>query len=297
MVGAACGDATNTAPTTVQPAATPAHVLIRDNTYVEAVSDQAETQKLDIYAPTATGSHPVVVLLHGGGASKDNRQVTAVSQQLAEAGMVVFVPTHGSAATPERIIANDGQKMWEALVSTLCALKYASQHAAEHGGDPAQVSVVGHSAGGLLGIIAVLGNEGVEEAWKDFGAARGIQQQLRCVSTADLPSISGFVGYAGAYFVFLMSGLPESDPQLWALVNPRDYLATGSSRIVLMYSGNDEVTPDWHFDEVTLFAEELRGSGYDAEIVLIEDAVHDWSTTGPIWDTTLETILEVAVSA
>ena len=114
------------------------------------------------------------------------------------------------------------------------------------------------------------------------------------MSAADLPSISGFVRYNGAYFVFLMNGLPDSDPQLWALANPRGYLTAGSAKIRIILGGNDSGTPEWHIDEVRHFADELRQFGYDAEIVLIEDAVHNWTTTGPIWNTTLETILTIA---
>ena len=116
------------------------------------------------------------------------------------------------------------------------------------------------------------------------------------MSTADVPPISGFVGYNGAYFVFLMSGLSDSDPQLWALANPRNYMTPGTAQIRIILGGSDSQTPAWHIEEVTLFAEELSGFGYDAELVLIEEAGHGWATAGPVWDTTLETILAVTGS-
>ena len=313
VVGAACGDdrvsgttfaqpTRTVTSTTPQPSRTTtattmplAYEVTRDKVYVGAASEEAQARRLDVYASSPPRNRPVVVLLHGQGANKDDTHVATVGRQLAEAGLVVFVPTHAlSGVSPTGLTAADGRPMREGFESTLCALRYAAEHAAEYGGDPGRISVVGHSAGGFLGLIAMLGGEHVEAAWRDFGEARDTPQQVQCVSVANLPLIKGFVGYNGAYFVLLMTGLSDSDPELWALANPRNYLTAGAAKIRLILGGNDDETPPWHIDEVTRFADELRQLGYDAEIAIIEDAVHNWTTTGPIWDTTLETILTVA---
>ena len=303
LTGGACAndDSSSVSMTTVTaPAAASAQLaykIIPDILYVESVTDQADSQQLDVYAPTSAGSHPVAVLLHGGGATRSHADVVAVSGRLAEAGLVVFVPTHAATGSPSALTAAGGRLMRESFEDTLCAIRYAGQHAAAYGGDATRVVVIGHSAGGFLGMIAALGGDGVEDALNDSGQASGTPPQLRCVSTANVPSISGFVGYNGAYFVFLMSGLSDCDPELWALANPRTYVTPGTARMRMILGGNDSQTPAWHIDEVTLFAEELRGSGYDAELVRIDEAGHGWTTAGPVWDTTLETILAVTGSS
>ena len=152
LTSGACGNngsSSVSTTTTTAPEATstqPAHEITQDSTYVEAVTDQAESKKLDVYAPTRAGSHPVVVLLHGSGATKNHADVVTVSRQLAEAGLVVFVPTHAATGAESGLTAAAGRRMRESFEDTLCAIRYASQHAVDHSGDPARVFVIGQSA-------------------------------------------------------------------------------------------------------------------------------------------------------
>lgn len=100
---------------------------------------------LDIYRPTArSGPWPVVVYIHGGSfriLSKDTHWVAGV--QLARAGFLTYMvnyrlsPAHRFPAAFEDVAA---------------ALQWVARNAADHGGDPRQITLAGESAGANLAL-------------------------------------------------------------------------------------------------------------------------------------------------
>ena len=99
----------------------------------------AET--LDLFLPAQAGA-PVLVYLHGGyWRALDKSDFSFVAPAFTQAGALVAVPNYAlcPAVSIEDIT-------WQ-LVR---ALQWVWQHAAQYGGDPQRIAVVGHSAGGHL---------------------------------------------------------------------------------------------------------------------------------------------------
>lgn len=102
----------------------------------------AET--LDVFLPDAGTARPapVLVFIHGGyWRAFDKRDFSFVAPAFNADGALVVVPNHTLApkATVEQI-----------CLELARALRWVFDHAAEHGGDPSRVALVGHSAGGHL---------------------------------------------------------------------------------------------------------------------------------------------------
>jgi acetyl esterase/lipase len=102
-------------------------VSTRDVEYVEA-------HLLDVYAPADADRLPVVVLLHGAGV--DRRDYEPFAERLAEAGALALnvdwdVPPTSVEGASEQIA---------------CAVRFSRTRAAEFGGDPNRVVLVGHSS-------------------------------------------------------------------------------------------------------------------------------------------------------
>ncbi len=135
-----------TAPTTVQVSVPPSVVdapvtTTRDIVYM--VVDDVE-MGLDVYAPTEVGPWPVVVAFHGRSQQgKDAPGNELVPAAAAEAGMVVFVPTWYS-GDPFPLQFDDIDMLTDA---GNCAVAYAQEHAADHGGNATRTVVYGFSAG------------------------------------------------------------------------------------------------------------------------------------------------------
>lgn len=116
---------------------------------------------LDVYQPaylnfhkpwldsgSAFQGHPVVYFCHGGvWASGDKEHFAALGTRLAQEGMVVFVVQY--TLYPSALVPQMVEEVQQGLV-------WVMDHAGQFGGDPQQVTVVGHSAGAHLGLMALL---------------------------------------------------------------------------------------------------------------------------------------------
>lgn len=113
--------------------------------WFEAAYGPGPRERLDVFKPTvpvpAAGA-PVLVFVHGGfWRARSKEEFSFLAPAFNAAGALVVMPEYDlcPAVTVEQITL----QMVQALV-------WVWRHAAEHGGDPSRISVVGHSAGGHL---------------------------------------------------------------------------------------------------------------------------------------------------
>jgi dipeptidyl aminopeptidase/acylaminoacyl peptidase len=125
---------------------------------------------------------------------------------------------------------------------------------------------VGHSAGGHLAALAVIGGA-------DFGAG------------CPYPPVTGvaLVGLAGVYDTSAPGGLPdafvgasrEQDPQAWARANPVSRLLAGRRvdglSVLLLHGADDDVVP---LSQSIRFQAALRDAGARVRLVLVPGADH-----------------------
>jgi acetyl esterase/lipase len=105
-------------------------------------------QKLDLYAPPDARDRPVVLFLYGGGWRQGDRAAYRfVAEALVARGMVAIIADYRLA--PEA-------KFPDFVEDFALAAGWAKQHAAEHGGDPRKLAVLGHSAGAYNALVGVL---------------------------------------------------------------------------------------------------------------------------------------------
>jgi len=105
-------------------------------------------QRLDLYAPTAQGTYPVLVFFYGGGWDSGSRDLYGwAAQALAAQGFVVALPDY-------RVVP---QVVFPAFIEDAAvATAKAADVAAAYGGDPERVGVLGHSAGAHLALMISL---------------------------------------------------------------------------------------------------------------------------------------------
>jgi arylformamidase len=130
-----------------------ARARLRSQLDVRYGGEAGET--LDVFAATQPHA-PVMVFIHGGyWRALDKSDVSFIAPAFVQAGAMVVVPNYAlcPAVTIETI----------ALQLTR-ALAWVWRHAAEHGGDPQRIAVMGHSAGGHLATMML------SCRWKDVAA-------------------------------------------------------------------------------------------------------------------------------
>lgn len=143
-------------------------------------------QRLDVWAPKgvlggAVGPLPVIVFFYGGSWKSGIRDSYGfVARALAARGFVVVVPDY-------RLVP---QVRWPAFVEDgAAALRWVQANIAGHGGDPARIAVMGHSAGAHIALLLAL-----DRRW---GVADGIRAAVGLAGPADfLPFVAGGVAEA-----------------------------------------------------------------------------------------------------
>jgi arylformamidase len=111
---------------------------------------------LDVFPPEPGPPAPVLVFIHGGyWRSLHKGQFSFVAPAFVAQGAMVVVPDY--ALCPAVTIEHIALQMTQAVA-------WAVRHAAEHGGDPQRIALVGHSAGGHLAAMLLACR------WKEVGA-------------------------------------------------------------------------------------------------------------------------------
>ncbi|WP_408262906.1 alpha/beta hydrolase [Paraburkholderia phytofirmans] len=206
----------------------------------------APRQKLDVYVPTAdapaaASSHgrPIVVFFYGGSWQNGSRgNYLFVGAALASRGLVAVLPDYRT--WPDTAFPGF-------VDDAAAAVRWARDHAAEFGGDPSRIFLMGHSAGAH--IVMLLATDG------RYLAA----QQM---SKSD---ISGVIGLAGPYdFLPLHDAtLEEIFPRaLRAASQPINFVAGDEPPIFLAAGQRDTTVDPGNTDRL---AAKLRASG-DADV-------------------------------
>jgi acetyl esterase/lipase len=130
---------------------------------------------VDVYAPKKIGPHtPVVVFIYGGGwDSGEKSKYAFVGSALASHGYLVFIPNY-------RIYPEAHYP--DFLQDCALAVRWAKDHAAQYGGDPGELFLMGHSAGAYN--AAMLATD---------------PQWLGAVGMDPHRDLKGMVGLAGPY--------------------------------------------------------------------------------------------------
>jgi acetyl esterase/lipase len=116
--------------------------VFRDVAYAEP---RNERQMLDVYAPAGAKNRPIVFWIHGGGWQKgDKKDMHAKPQAFTDKGYVF-------ATTNYRFIPN--VTMQQIAGDVAKSIRWVYDHAAEYGGDPQTIVVMGWSAGAQLAAL------------------------------------------------------------------------------------------------------------------------------------------------
>jgi acetyl esterase/lipase len=155
-------------------------------------------QKLDVYTPAGaaadvsqTNSHgrPIVVFFYGGSWQNGSRDsYLFVGAALASRGFVAVLPDYRT--WPETAFPGF-------VDDAAMAVRWARDHAAEFGGDPSRIFLMGHSAGAHIVVLLATDDH--------YLAAQQMSKR----------DLSGVIGLAGPY-----DFLPLTDPTLETIFPP-----------------------------------------------------------------------------
>lgn len=271
-----CGDPVGSDPSTTpiattSPAPGPAvaAVAVPYLENVEAYAPSGNTTVpllgMDRYLPAGAGPWPTVVMLHGG--DSDAAEMAGLAQAVAERGAVVYVPTYPESGWPTLQQVGAGEsKPDRALGDIACAVRTARTDAADSGGDPDRLVVVGFSRGAQIGAVVSLAGDDPAVT----GASSGT-----CLGSKASAVPQAFVGLDGPYD--WESFASATEPELWAAIDrdlmtkisPLTYANTPAPDPAPTFSlvSSGQATADGTFAEhAERFAAALAAAGYSVSL-------------------------------
>ena len=207
-------------------------------------------QRLDAYVPAAVAAPaPIVVFFYGGAWRSGNRaDYLFVGEALASRGMLALVADYR--LYPE-------VRFPAFVADAAAAVRWASDHGAELGGDRSRIVVMGHSAGAYNAAMVVLDRSYLATAGADPAAVRGL------------------IGLAGPYDFLPLSdrllrsifGYPDTSPA----TQPINFVRPDAPPALLLTARRDSVVDPGNS---TRLATRLRAVGARAREVTYERVDH-----------------------
>lgn len=131
-------------------------------TYLESSGDLPEKQ-LNVFAPKKAEKAPVFVFIHGGSWNSGRKEIyDFMGSRLARRGVVSVIIDYPLAP------AYQLPAMEKASAR---AIKWVKENISNYGGDPDNIYVSGHSAGGHLAALVAI----KEEPWQELGMANPLK--------------------------------------------------------------------------------------------------------------------------
>jgi acetyl esterase/lipase len=150
-------------------------------------------QVLDVYRPAAaSGKRPIVVFVHGGAFVRGERDISAY----AYANVLTWFARQGYLGVNMEYRLAPEAPYPAGADDVAGAVSWLQRHAAEHGGDPAQIFLVGHSSGGTH-VATYVYDRAAGHVGKGVRGAVLLSARLRADRRPENPNAAGVEAYFG----------------------------------------------------------------------------------------------------
>jgi acetyl esterase/lipase len=236
----------------------------RDVRFAESPGADAREQSLDVYAPATGEGRPFVVWFHGGGMKAGDK---------AHPGVIVLKPDFFIARGFVFVSANyrlAPRHVHPAQVDdTAAALAWVHDHAAEYGGDPGKVFVIGISAGAHLAAVVATNERFLAAHDKSPAIIAG--EVILDIGSFDIPTLMEQAG-ARAPEMYRYTFRNGGNAEDWKDCSPSYHVRPGKSvpPLLLCYvEGRAH-----HAQENERFAKLVRESGGEATVLAAARKTH-----------------------
>ena len=182
---------------------------------------------LDVWRPAAaTGPRPAVVRVHGGGWIGGGRgEMPRWTAWLNDRGYVVFDIDYRLAPPP---------RWYEAAADLEAAVTWVVEHHQAYGVDPGRITLMGHSAGGHLALLAA------------YGGAVPVRAVVNVYGPGDLDALhrhSGSRAYIDRCLRAFLGGRPDDVPDRYRAASPLALLNGASPPTMTVLGRRDRIVP------------------------------------------------------
>ncbi|MEO6740192.1 MAG: alpha/beta hydrolase [Chthoniobacteraceae bacterium] len=258
---------------------------------------------LDLYYPEAKvpGPYPVVIYTHGGGWAAGSKQ----SATNASMGKVVSgLTAHGFcvAAVDYRLYEKDGQiTIKDCVTDCKDAIRYLAKNYDALSVDTSRVFTFGDSAGGQIAQMLLLtppeSLPGTPElAGTTYTTIAGVSWYGPCdFEKTELFNPDGRADFRDRFGPRILK--PDSDPndklRLYREMSPVSFLTKDSPPLLMIQGDKDTTIPVHHARYMKERAEAIHAP---VEILIVENAGHNWRSVGAEIKPTRDEIVERTVA-
>ncbi len=238
----------------------------RDIPYARIPGVASNLLSLDIYTPAGPAKPdgwPVVMMVHGGGWRAGDKANDGVGRKkaaffTAQGFVYVAVNYRLSPAVKHPVHAGD----------VACATAWVLDHIRNYGGDPARLSLMGHSAGAHLAALITTD----ESHLGKFGKSPALINSVILLDTAgyDIPRHMG-TSSEGLIKNVIFRNAFGGNPKVWAEASPINHVQEGKARPRFLVFYTDRKTSGPISRD---FVAALRKAGTPAAAVLTKGKTH-----------------------
>ena len=208
---------------------------------------------------------PLVVLPHGGPASRDTADFGWWPQALAAQGYAVLQPNYRGSDLGERTFLAAGFGQWGRKMQTDLSdgVRYLAQQGIV---DPARVCIVGASYGGYAALAGATLEPGIYRCAVAVAGMSDLKRMLEWVNDKHFAHSS----LEQRYWDRFMGVSGPTDPFLDA-ISPIKHISAITVPILLMHGRDDTVVP---YEQSDVMYNALRRAGKDVELVTLNHEDH-----------------------
>ncbi len=235
---------------------------IREKITYSTVGDRALL--LDAFIPNAAGTHPAVLVVHGGAwRSGNRRQLRAYATALAERGFVCFAIDYRLAPK---------HKFPAQIEDCRMAVRWIRKNASHYKVNPDRLGAIGYSAGGhLVSLLATTG--------KPPSDTNGnIDTRIQVAAAGGAPTDFRWFPDNGRWAEFWMGGDLTSKKELFLAASTAAFVDAGDAPLFFFNGSADELVPE-AWTKACYFA--LKSAGVKTEFYSIANAGHMQAAMDP----------------
>ncbi|HIK95851.1 MAG TPA: alpha/beta hydrolase [Planctomycetes bacterium] len=212
---------------------------------------------LDAFVPKADGTHPAVLVVHGGAWRQGNRkQLRGYATSLTKMGFVCFAIDYRLA--PDHTFPAQ-------IEDCRAAVKWIRTHAAQYKVDSQKLGAIGYSAGGHL--VSLLATTGEAPSEKNGN----IDTRIQAVAAGGAPTDFRWFPDKGKWAEYWMGGDLEAVPEKFLAASTAAFVDSNDAPIFFFNGTADKLVPlIWTMPCHTA----LKAAGVTTEMHIIEGAGH-----------------------
>ena len=232
----------------------------------EIVYSQVDDVKLmlDAYIPRTDGTHPAVLVVHGGAwRNGDRQQLSGYARALAAKGFCCFAIDYRLAPK---------HKFPAQIEDCRSAVKWIRKNAGKYRVDPTRLGAIGYSAGGHL--VTLLGTTGEAPSPE----SDNVDTRLQAVVAGGAPTDFRWFPDNGKWATYWMGGDLSTHGENFKLASSAAFVDANDAPTFFFHGSKDTLVP---FIWANRGHEALKKAGVKTEMHKVEDATHRQAAANP----------------